>query len=222
MVRVGIVGGGRGAQLLLSYLLHDKEVHVAGIYDVQTEAVGIQFAKRSGVNVASSLDDLVNLQGVDTIIEVTGRPEVRAEVLSLKPSHVSLIDSDAARFFIERIRSSSERSLQAADTVRLRFDDVGQELARSITMIKDALDATEDIAGQTEVLSINAAIEASRAPGESGRTFGVVANEIQRVAANTKKATNRIGEIMESFSCQAESIRKLAEEMVTIVKDTGL
>ena len=104
----------------------------------------------------------------------------------------------------------------------MRFDEIGASLAQGITLIQEALRATEDVATQTEVLSVNAAIEAARAQGESGRTFGVVAKEIQRVAHTTKRTTRHVGDILANFSGQAEAIRRLAEEMVAALKANGV
>lgn len=66
------------------------------------------------------------------------------------------------------------------------LEEVVSELRKSSGQVQNALDTVSRIAKQTRIISINASIEAGRA-GEQGRTFGVVVEEIQRLADQTGK-----------------------------------
>lgn len=94
-----------------------------------------------------------------------------------------LVQTQAAG--INGLAADIERSVQAVDS-----------LARDSDEISRVLDVIAAIAGQTNLLALNAAIEAARA-GEAGRGFAVVADEVRGLAQRTREATEEIEQMIE-------------------------
>ena len=72
--------------------------------------------------------------------------------------------------------------------------------------IADVMAALSDIAKQTNILSINAAIESARI-GDMGRSFGVIATEIQKLSHDSKEFVRRVNELLSSLNQDTEQVK---------------
>ncbi|MBL8987034.1 MAG: HAMP domain-containing protein [Gemmatimonadetes bacterium] len=106
-------------------------------------------------------------------------------------------------------KNASEAARVASQAVEMAAttDTTVRELGRSSAEIGDVVKAITAIAQQTNLLALNATIEAARA-GEAGKGFAVVANEVKELAKQTAKATEDIGQRVETI--QVDTRRAVA------------
>jgi methyl-accepting chemotaxis protein len=119
------------------------------------------------------------------------------------------LGADVVRQNIAGMERIAERVKDASRTV----EDLG---ARS-EQIGQIIGTIEDIADQTNLLALNAAIEAARA-GEQGRGFAVVADEVRALAERTTKATREIGDMIKAIQKETRGAVTAIEEGVTEVE----
>ena len=87
------------------------------------------------------------------------------------------------------------------------------EINTQVNAINDAITIIDQIAFQTNILSLNAAVEAATA-GEAGKGFAVVAQEVRNLASRSAEAAKEIKTIVENASQKADDGKKIANKMI--------
>jgi len=118
-----------------------------------------------------------------------------------------------------------QRSIEGMDTIREQIQETSKRIKRlgeSSQEIGDIVSLINDIADQTNILALNAAIQASMA-GEAGRGFAVVADEVQRLAERSASATKQIEQLVKTIQSDTnEAVISMEQTTSEVVRGARL
>lgn len=157
--------------------------------------------------------------------------QMNAAVLDIASSATRTADSvEKARQEAEnggRIVGEVRKSVTDVQTVAQTLDKELNELGRRAHDIGQIMDMISNVADQTNLLALNAAIEAARA-GEAGKGFAVVADEVRKLAEKTMSATGEVAAVVRAIQkgagASVEGMREVAgliERSASLASDAG-
>ncbi len=215
---------------------------IVAVLQLITDLTEIKTTQRTILEVAGQATDISNRMAaaseqLSAQVEQVGhgaevqRERVSSTATAMEEMNATVMEvarnAEQARVQVESTREKAENgtslvgkviaAINQVNTVALDMQAHMEELGKQAESIGGVMNVISDIADQTNLLALNAAIEAARA-GEAGRGFAVVADEVRKLAEKTMGATTEVGSNIQGIQ---QATRSNIQSMDNAAKQAG-
>jgi methyl-accepting chemotaxis protein len=202
--------------------LEVKGIEKGGVFDLLItdinkvqEAINcmLQESKNNGVMLDESATTLLkNVNQLDkSSNETAARLEETAAALEQVTGNIKSSTEKISQ--MSSIANSVTVSANNGEKLASKTVTSMEEINQRVTSINDAINVIDQIAFQTNILSLNAAVEAATA-GEAGKGFAVVAAEVRNLASRSAEAAKEIKSLVEDANIKANAGKSISTEMI--------
>jgi methyl-accepting chemotaxis protein len=169
--------------------------------------------KTNGIILDESSDVL--LENVDRLNRNSNEAAVALEetAAALEEITTNIASNTEKIIAMSGVAESLTTSVKDGETLATQTTNSMDEINTEVTAINEAITVIDQIAFQTNILSLNAAVEAATA-GESGKGFAVVAQEVRNLASRSAEAANEIKVLVENATKKANHGKEIADKMI--------
>ena len=170
--------------------------------------------KSNGLTLGDSSNIL--LKNVDTLNRNSNEAAVALEETAAAVEEISSNISNNTDNIVQmsKLASSVTSSVSQGQTLASQTTEAMNEIDREVNAINEAITVIDQIAFQTNILSLNAAVEAATA-GEAGKGFAVVAQEVRNLASRSAEAAKEIKDLVENATKKADQGKRISEDMIS-------
>ena len=222
----------RGINTFIDKLQEILKMIIDNTHDMENVVTGVQQSVQNSNDSASDLS-AVTEQLATTMSEVgvsAGIINQNAAAIRTDVEEIAL-KSTSINDYTKQMKSNAD---QMESKARTYMEEAGSRVAQILNVLRSAIEDSKrvdnvnsltndilSISGQTDLLALNASIEAARA-GDAGRGFMVVAEEIRLLAEDSKAAANRIQDINQVVTDAVHNLAKNANNLVAYLNESIL
>ena len=159
---------------------------------------------------SKQLSNNVNTLSTNATNQAASLEEVAASITEVT-QNINQTSSKAQNMF--ELSSTTKKSSSSGKELANKTVHAMDEINEKVQTINESITVIDQIAFQTNILSLNAAVEAATA-GEAGKGFAVVAQEVRNLASRSAEAANEIKKLVEDATVQAKEGKSISSNMI--------
>ncbi len=202
--------------------IHMDNIEKDGIFDLMIKDINLLRDsinnmllenKSHGITLSQSSKTL--LENVDTLNVNSNRSAAALEETAAALEEITQnISSNTENIaLMSKNTTDLSNSSSAGESLAIQTTKAMDDINDQVTAINQAIGVIDQIAFQTNILSLNAAVEAATA-GEAGKGFAVVAQEVRNLASRSAEAAREIKTLVESATTKANDGKTIADQMI--------
>jgi len=216
------------SKILVAYSNAKFDYEIKTIDGITGEIASIMSgAKNTGVTISSiiAIVDMTTKSLLQSSKELNNSSRALSDSSNKQASGLEEA-SAAIEEIVSSIKSSSDhtnkmatlakdvtQSSKSGEALANKTSNAMIEITQEVTAINEAITVIDQIAFQTNILSLNAAVEAATA-GDAGKGFAVVAQEVRNLASRSAEAANEIKSLVESAASKTKEGQKISQDMI--------
>ena len=141
-INIAMVGGGRDCHFILDLIQYNPSplfnIKILGVFDKNPGAKGILLAEQMGIYTTDNLHDLLNIDQLDSVLELTGERDVLLEIIRLRPKGVGVLefkDNRIVRTFVDMMSQRLESTEQKLNAEKMFSNLLIRQSTTSIVLI---------------------------------------------------------------------------------------
>ena len=169
--------------------------------------------KTNGLILQKSADEL--LLNVDSLNQSSSKTAANLEETAASLEEITATITTNASKVMQMTNYAKEvtEAVSKGENLAIETTQAMDNLNNEVSSINDAISVIDQIAFQTNILSLNAAVEAATA-GEAGKGFAVVAQEVRNLASRSAEAAKEIKELVQNATSKATDGKGIADNMI--------
>ncbi|AXH09358.1 MCP-domain signal transduction protein [Malaciobacter halophilus] len=170
-------------------------------------------SRKTGVYLENDSNSLTKYVNALSKISTQQAASLEETAAAIEEVTTNIENTTSQTIKMSKLSNETKKAASNGKTMATKTVESMDEINKTVTNINEAITVIDQIAFQTNILSLNAAVEAATA-GEAGKGFAVVAGEVRNLASRSAQAAKEIKDLVENATLKANEGKTISNEMI--------